>query len=1158
MKKLLLFGLLLLTGFAMLACEGIETVRPTLTDAEKVAEAAGRLPALFPNRGEVRGNLNLPVEMIHGVTLVWESSDEDVIATNGRVSRPMAEEGNIRVTLTATLSYGAASDVVSIEFVVLHLPEGLGFYTDFAKAHSELTLNDDVLAEGVVVSIFAAGYFLYDGENFLSVYRPNHSTVSIGDRAQVLGRYNVYHTLYQIGNVANEDVIESGLDATVPIEEKSVSEIVALDSGADRLINGTTFRTQGQIQIKGTFNNVFIVDGDDELLVYFMSLPESIAALETFEGQIVELDVIYYTNHSRDGIMVVFQGGVDDVTPVEVDEEAALNLDIATAVAAPNYTFGDDIVLPAVGALGSVFTDWTSSHPELIADDGTYVAMPESPTEVTFTGTATFGEATGEVTVKVDALAPMTMEEAILVPDGRHVMVEGVVQSNIQANRGFFIYDGTAHMYVRDLNVVPHPNDGPPPFAVGEVVHLVGVRDTFAGIPQIAALKHIETTDTEYDLPENIGEVDIADIGAGVYPAGTIVTLTGIVQVIRGNFTDVRLVDGDDFVQIHHNTGNLLFVDFEDELVTVEVTVFQWDHRNNFVAFFGTADDIAIGELSDDDLAAIAAGAIDLGDLSGIYEDLELPLVWEHPEGWEASFAWASDNEAVIAPNGTVTRTSEEVVVTLTVTVTVGEGSAIRTFEVTVLDEDFVPEGMTVAEALLEDDGTEVLLQGVVSSYPDFAGGFFIQDSDGTAIYIRPAGFTGVEIGNLIVVRGTLETFTSFGNTQRRIADPVLVKNEGGDHDIFVDDTQTLQDIVNDYPNNSSMRFRVYDIVIQGTASNTIFLETDEDMLVRFDTRNYGQHILDLYEIGDTIPWIEFTVYDISFSNLRAEGVYFPELTDAQIEALLEARINVPEEATGDLVLPLELVVAGVNHDLGPDVFSIHWASDNEAITAEGVVTRPEAGEDDVHVILTATISAEVEVAFHVFVLAESDEEPLLIVQKFDFGSSTVTGYAGDEITFTNTWDDTEYTLNKSRMQINNFDGNPAVILSPHSTAGTYAYIEFDLSGLEDGEYIIEFDYTAWSQTAVNNLKNENREAVYGLEVYDDATDSWILLENTEGASNLVDTLTATYQTTSYEVSGGGIYRISINAPGSGTTANNTAQAGVVDNVTVYRTGEPN
>lgn len=999
MKKLLVFGIMLLTGFVMLACEGIETVRPTLSDEEKVAEAAGRLPALFPNRGEVRGNLNLPVEMIHGVTVAWESSDEDVIATDGRVNRPMAEEGNIRVTLTATLTYGAASAEVSVDFVVLHLPEGLSFYTDFAEAHGELSLNDDILAEGVVVSIFSAGYFLYDGENFLSVYRPNHSTVSLGDRARVLGNYNVYHTLFQIGNVANEDVIESGLDTTVPVEEKSVSEIVALDSAADRLINGRTYRTQGQIVIKGAFDNVFIVDGEDELLVYWMSLPESIEALESFEGQIVELDVIYYTNHSRDGVMVVFQGGEEDIVPVEVDEQESLDIDIASASASPDFTFGDDIVLPEMGALGSVFTDWTSSHPELIADDGTYVAMPEATTEVTFTGTATFGEATGTVTVQVDALAPMTMEEAILVPDGRHVMVEGVVQSNIQANRGFFIYDGTAHMYVRDLDLVQHPNDGPAPYEIGDVVHLVGARDTFAGIPQITAVKHIETTDNEYDLPENIGEVDIADIGAGVYPAGTIVTLTGVVQVIRGNFTDVRLVDGEDFVQIHHNTGNLLFLDFEDELVTVEVTVFQWDHRNNFVAFFGSEEDIELGEMSDDDLAAIAAAAIDLGDLSGVYEDLELPLAWEHAEGWEATFEWASDNEAVIAPDGTVVRTAEEVVVTLTVTVTVGEGSAVRTFEVTVLDEDFVPEGMTVAEALLEDDGTEVVLQGVVTSYPDFAGGFFIQDPDGTAIYIRDAsGFGSVEIGNLIVVRGTLETFTSFGNTQRRIADPVLVKNEGGAHEIFVDDTQTLNDIVNDYPNNSSMRFRVYDVVIDSTSSNTIYLETGEEMLVRFDTRNYGQHILDLYAIGDTIPWIEFSVYDISWDDLRVEGVYFPELTAEQVAALVEARVNIPEDATDDLTLPASITIAGVNHDRGADVFDLVWASDDEAITAEGVVTRPEVGEDDVHVVLTATVSVDdvdAVATFHVNVLAESDEEPVAVyTQDFSFIDSSSNSYA--------------------------------------------------------------------------------------------------------------------------------------------------------------------
>ncbi len=162
-----------------------------------------------------------------------------------------------------------------------------------------------------------------------------------------------------------------------------------------------------------------------------------------------------------------------------------------------------------------------------------------------------------------------------------------------------------------------------------------------------------------------------------------------------------------------------------------------------------------------------------------------------------------------------------------------------------------------------------------------------------------------------------------------------------------------------------------------------------------------------------------------------------------------------------------------------------------------------------------------------------------------DFGSSNVTGYAGTEISFTNNSNNTLYTLQKLRTQINTFGTSHAMIFSPISDSNE-SYIEFDLTGLTEQATEISFDYTAWSSTAVSNIKNTNRDALFALQVF--RNDIWETLENTDGVTNLKNTLLDTYQTVTYLVPGNFRYRVVLNTPGSGTTNTLTAQAGVIDN----------
>lgn len=92
------------------------TVKQNLTAEEIVNGDAEAL--VLSGLSSVRDNLTLPTEGELGSTIAWESSNPDVIAADGTVTRPIGDKAE--VTLTATISYGDKS--VTKEFVATVMP----------------------------------------------------------------------------------------------------------------------------------------------------------------------------------------------------------------------------------------------------------------------------------------------------------------------------------------------------------------------------------------------------------------------------------------------------------------------------------------------------------------------------------------------------------------------------------------------------------------------------------------------------------------------------------------------------------------------------------------------------------------------------------------------------------------------------------------------------------------------------------------------------------------------------------------------------------------------------------------------------------------------------------------------------------------------------
>ncbi|MCD7783735.1 MAG: family 43 glycosylhydrolase [Firmicutes bacterium] len=171
---------------------------------------------------------------------------------------------------------------------------------------------------------------------------------------------------------------------------------------------------------------------------------------------------------------------------------------------------------------------------------------------------------------------------------------------------------------------------------------------------------------------------------------------------------------------------------------------------DNIVTYFGRAN-WGSGEYAKgmfDDIAVYSfAPAIDLGDLTSVKSDIELPTAAESSDGY--TIEWESSDETVIASDGTVTRpTDGDKIVTLTATITFGDKTLTREFEVTVKE---ISNGVYIKS--LEPDGSAI-------SYELEVGDAF--DSEKYDVYIAVYNEEGAL--NAVVknqMSGTIETNSS-------------------------------------------------------------------------------------------------------------------------------------------------------------------------------------------------------------------------------------------------------------------------------------------------------------------------------------------------------------------------------------------------------------
>ena len=104
-------------------------------DAEQVV--ANDYKSLKMSLSSTKNDISLPTIGASGSTIKWTSSDESVLSATGKVTRPAAGENDVKVTLTAELSFGEFKQTKTFDINVEAMP-AFSNLSDFTLAEVEL------------------------------------------------------------------------------------------------------------------------------------------------------------------------------------------------------------------------------------------------------------------------------------------------------------------------------------------------------------------------------------------------------------------------------------------------------------------------------------------------------------------------------------------------------------------------------------------------------------------------------------------------------------------------------------------------------------------------------------------------------------------------------------------------------------------------------------------------------------------------------------------------------------------------------------------------------------------------------------------------------------------------------------------------------------
>lgn len=181
-------------------------------------------------------NVKLPTTGSNSATITWESADEDVVTSNGIITRPSNEQGDTHTTLTATITVGDKTEQVVFQITV-------------AKAMSDAEKVEAVKQE-------------------LSIRNTDPITGNITLPTENMYGVTITWTSSEPSVINTDEVINDNYDTTPAgiVTRQSVDRDVTLT--ANLSLNGTTDTKDFKATVKAK-TSYTTADNDAYLFVYF-------------------------------------------------------------------------------------------------------------------------------------------------------------------------------------------------------------------------------------------------------------------------------------------------------------------------------------------------------------------------------------------------------------------------------------------------------------------------------------------------------------------------------------------------------------------------------------------------------------------------------------------------------------------------------------------------------------------------------------------------------------------------------------------------------------------------------------------------------------------------------------------------------------------------
>lgn len=612
----------------------------TLTPAEIVENVKAALQDSLKNAYYKAQTIELPTET-QGARVAWVSDNSLINAETGAVTMPEGAAVNVKLTATIT-----AEDVTEI---LVHTaavgPLVAMNIADFAAK------TDGYIGKitGVVTGISANRvYMIEDTTGGIAIY--SSTALEVGKQVTIVGAKTTHRGLHQINKASDVDIVTEAGVAPPVVELPNTVALTAeglLPYQSRRLtISGEFTITNKEVD---KFDNVTLTLKRGEEIVtlkWDSRVSISDAAKAHINGLTVEQKVKLV------GALLGWNNGplfgYDNESQLEVIA-AANPLDQANEVLAAltvpeTITDATALNLPTSGNYEAVIA-WVSSHPEVIAVDGTVVLPTENMT-VTLTATVTVGEAvvSNSFDVRIKVVDGTEIIETYALETDASLEITGVVIA-IDGTK-LYVQDETAAIYVYN----PTTNTA----VVGDKVKVVGVKGNFRGLHQVAKDATVEVLSSGNSLPEPTTIAAVTDLVETLQSQRinmndlTVVSVSGQNLIVTDGTTEITVRSNAKTDEVYDHLQTAV----AGQKANIKGMLLGWYNSAQFIIL--SIAELELLEMTDEQKVDADMAETTLAASAGP-ENLTLPTTGAHG----SAITWESSNAAIIGNDGVIVNQPE-------------------------------------------------------------------------------------------------------------------------------------------------------------------------------------------------------------------------------------------------------------------------------------------------------------------------------------------------------------------------------------------------------------------------------------------------------------------------------------------------------------------